>query len=232
MPTTTNFGWTTPADTDLVKDGAAAIRTALGGVDTSFVDLKGGTTGQVLSKASGTDLDFTWVASSAAPGLVHLNTTTGTGVTSISIGSNASPLFSTTYDNYKIIVVCDSDNTESSVSFRLRANTTDLTSAVYNNQNVGGADTTAFAQRSLSATSGKVMDNHTSDYTNITEILLTNPFNSRNKAFVSNSMSTRNTLAAIVNNGYVADTSSYNGITFLSPHNINNATIYVYGLAK
>lgn len=63
MPTTTtNFGWTVPSDTDLVKDGAAAIRTALGGVDTSMVDLKGGTTGQVLSKASGTDMDFTWVA--------------------------------------------------------------------------------------------------------------------------------------------------------------------------
>lgn len=62
MATTTNFGWETPDDTDLVKDGAAAIRTALGGVDTSFVDLKGGTTGQILSKASGTDLDFTWTS--------------------------------------------------------------------------------------------------------------------------------------------------------------------------
>lgn len=62
MATTTNFGWETPDDTDLVKDGAAAIRTALGGVDTSFVDLKGGTTGQVLSKASNTDLDFVWSA--------------------------------------------------------------------------------------------------------------------------------------------------------------------------
>lgn len=62
MPTTTNFGWTTPADTDLVKDGALAIRTLGNGVDTSFLDLKGGTTGQVLSKASNTDLDFTWVA--------------------------------------------------------------------------------------------------------------------------------------------------------------------------
>jgi hypothetical protein len=61
MATTTNFGWETPDDTDLVKDGAAAIRTALGGVDTSFVDLKGGTTGQVLSKASNTDLDFSWI---------------------------------------------------------------------------------------------------------------------------------------------------------------------------
>lgn len=62
MPTTSNFGWTTPADTDLVKDGAAAIRTLGNGIDTSFLDLKGGTTGQVLSKASNTDLDFTWVA--------------------------------------------------------------------------------------------------------------------------------------------------------------------------
>jgi hypothetical protein len=60
MATTTNFGWETPDDTDLVKDGAAAIRTALGGVDTSFVDLKGGTTGQVLAKASNTDLDYSW----------------------------------------------------------------------------------------------------------------------------------------------------------------------------
>ena len=63
MATTTNFGWTTPNDTDLVKDGAAAIRTALGGVDTSFVDLKGGTTGQILAKNSGTDLDFVWSSS-------------------------------------------------------------------------------------------------------------------------------------------------------------------------
>jgi hypothetical protein len=60
MATTTNFGWETPDDTDLVKDGAAAIRTSLNGVDTSFVDLKGGTTGQVLAKNSGTDLDFIW----------------------------------------------------------------------------------------------------------------------------------------------------------------------------
>lgn len=61
MPTTTNFGWTTPADTDLVKDGAAAIRTLGNGVDSSMAQLKGGTTGQVLSKTSNTDMAFTWV---------------------------------------------------------------------------------------------------------------------------------------------------------------------------
>lgn len=62
MPSTTNFGWTTPADTDLVKDGAAAIRTLGNGIDTSFLDLKGGTSGQILAKNSNTDLDFVWVA--------------------------------------------------------------------------------------------------------------------------------------------------------------------------
>jgi hypothetical protein len=35
MPTTTNFGWTIPADTDLVKDGAAAIRTLGNAIDTT-----------------------------------------------------------------------------------------------------------------------------------------------------------------------------------------------------
>ena len=61
MATTTNFGWTTPDDTSLVKDGAAAIRTLGQSIDTSMMDLEGGTTGQVLSKASNTDMDFTWV---------------------------------------------------------------------------------------------------------------------------------------------------------------------------
>lgn len=61
MATTTNFGWETPDDTDLVKDGASAMRTLGNSIDTSFVDLKGGTSGQMLTKASGTDLDFTWV---------------------------------------------------------------------------------------------------------------------------------------------------------------------------
>jgi hypothetical protein len=77
--TTTNFGWTVPSDTDLVKDGAAAIRTALGGVDTSMVDLKGGTTGQVLSKNSNTDMDFTWIAQDDTT--LALNAQTGTTYT-------------------------------------------------------------------------------------------------------------------------------------------------------
>jgi hypothetical protein len=60
--TTTNFGWDIPQSTDLVKDGATAIAALGQDIDTALVDLKGGTTGQVLAKATNADLDFSWVA--------------------------------------------------------------------------------------------------------------------------------------------------------------------------
>jgi hypothetical protein len=59
--TTPNYGWSVPTSTDLVKNGATAIETLGDSIDASFVGLKGGTTGQVLSKTSGTDLAFTWI---------------------------------------------------------------------------------------------------------------------------------------------------------------------------
>ena len=58
--TTPNFGWTVPTSTDYVKDGAAAIETLGDSIDASLVDLKGGTTGQVLAKNTNTDMDFVW----------------------------------------------------------------------------------------------------------------------------------------------------------------------------
>jgi hypothetical protein len=60
--TTPNFGWSVPTSSDLVKNGATAIETLGDSIDASLVDLKGGTTGQVLTKASNTDMDFSWVA--------------------------------------------------------------------------------------------------------------------------------------------------------------------------
>jgi hypothetical protein len=44
MATTTNYSWTTPDDTDLVKDGAAAIRTLGSSVDTTTKALNPSTT--------------------------------------------------------------------------------------------------------------------------------------------------------------------------------------------
>jgi hypothetical protein len=76
--TTPNFGWDIPQSTDLVKDGATAIAALGTDIDTSLVDLKGGTTGQVLSKNSNTDMDFTWVAQDDSNAIQNaLLTTTG-----------------------------------------------------------------------------------------------------------------------------------------------------------
>ena len=63
--TTPNFGWAVPTSSDLVKNGATAIETLGDAIDASMVDLKGGTTGQVLSKATNTDMDFAWITPSA-----------------------------------------------------------------------------------------------------------------------------------------------------------------------
>jgi hypothetical protein len=62
MATSPSFNWPEPDNTDLVKNGALAIRTAVDAIDTSMTDLLGGTTGQVLAKASDTNMDFSWVA--------------------------------------------------------------------------------------------------------------------------------------------------------------------------
>lgn len=75
--TTPNFGWPVPTSTDLVKDGATAMEALGDAIDTSMVDLKGGTTGQILSKASSADMDFSWTTPN--PGDIT-GVTAGTGI--------------------------------------------------------------------------------------------------------------------------------------------------------
>ena len=59
---TTYFGWVMPTASDLVTDLPADFNVFGQGVDTSMQDLLGGTTGQILSKTSNTNMDFTWVS--------------------------------------------------------------------------------------------------------------------------------------------------------------------------
>jgi hypothetical protein len=126
MPNTTNFNWSTPADTDLVKNGASAIRTLGSAIDTSFVDFKGGTTGQVLKKTSGTDLDVEW--GTASSGLTLINTTSFSAVASQSIND----VFSATYDNYKIIFSdLVSTAASSTITMRLRVSGADNSDNAY-----------------------------------------------------------------------------------------------------
>ena len=57
---TTYFGWVMPNSADLVTDLPADFNVFGQGVDTSMSQLLGGTTGQVLSKTSATNMAFTW----------------------------------------------------------------------------------------------------------------------------------------------------------------------------
>ena len=102
MATTTNYGWATPDDTDLVKDGAAAIRTLGSSADTTVKNLSPGTTagdldyytsgtakarlgigtaGQVLKVNSGATAPE-WGASGGGKVLQVVNAQTSTLVTS------------------------------------------------------------------------------------------------------------------------------------------------------
>ena len=74
---TSNFGWQMPTSTDLVTDLPADFEVFGQAVDTSLADLKGGTTGQILTKNSNTDMDFVWSSESGDISAV----TAGTGLT-------------------------------------------------------------------------------------------------------------------------------------------------------
>jgi len=65
---TTYFGWVMPTSTDLVTDLPADFNVFGQGVDTSLQYLLGGTTGQVLSKTSNTNMAFTWAC---CPQVIH-----------------------------------------------------------------------------------------------------------------------------------------------------------------
>ena len=75
---TTPFNWQMPTNTDLVTDLPADFEVFGQAVATSMADLLGGTTGQVLSKATNADMDFTWT--SANPGDIT-GVTAGVGIT-------------------------------------------------------------------------------------------------------------------------------------------------------
>ena len=85
---TSNFGWQMPTSTDLVTDLPADFEVFGQAVDTSLADLKGGTTGQSLTKNSNTDMDFVW-ATPASGGMTLLasGSLSGTITTLSSISS-------------------------------------------------------------------------------------------------------------------------------------------------
>jgi len=70
MATTPNYGWVTPAPSNFVTNLPADFETFADAVDGDLAGLLGGTTGQVLTKDSGTDHDFSWQTASGIPATI------------------------------------------------------------------------------------------------------------------------------------------------------------------
>lgn len=144
MATTTNYGWETPDDTDLVKDGASAIRTLGSSIDTTTKNLNPqtttgalayrssvanvntalpiGTAGQVLTVNSGATAPE-W-ATPATPTsnftLINAGGTALTGAATITVSSISAK-------NKLRIVIQSGSSANASSEFRLRFNTDSTT---------------------------------------------------------------------------------------------------------
>lgn len=134
MATTTNYGWETPDDTDLVKDGASAIRSLGSAIDTTvfnnasagiaktIIDAKGdlisataadtparlavGTNGQVLTADSTTSTGLKWAAASSVASAVSAYTSNSTTSTSYVSGATDVAVTLTTGTKALVIIGC------------------------------------------------------------------------------------------------------------------------------
>jgi hypothetical protein len=135
MPTTTNYGWTTPADTDLVKDGASAIRTLGTAIDTTTKNLNPETTLGDIAYRSSTANTNTRLALGTAGQVLTVNsgatapewsTLTVGGMTLISTTSlsGATVTLSSIPSTYKdlILIVYGMTNATGNGRFRIAPN--------------------------------------------------------------------------------------------------------------
>ena len=219
MATTTNYGWTTPDDTALVKDGAAAIRTLGSSVDTTTKALNPsttlgdieyrsstantntrlgiGTTGQILAVSGGVPA---WTTPSGA-GMALITSNTFSGVTTVSVNN----CFSATYDAYKIVVEMTASGGVNAFTFRTRVSGSDETGSVYSDVGSWGNNN---SQTSLRAgwTGNPGACNSVFD--------IFNPFlaTTTQVAGVGGALDVASGVSAFM--GHVNNTTSYTGFTF------------------
>jgi hypothetical protein len=199
---TTNYSFDIPQSSDLVKDGATAIATLGQDIDTAM---------------------FTALGTKKA-GMVLLNTTSFSGVTTQSFNN----VFSSTYDNYKILVTTSSD-ADTDFSIRLRAGGTDnSTASSYIIQRLTANSTTVAGVRLT--TSYWQGFNIFNDNNNAIELTLFRPFLASRTLLTGSVMYSLNNA---VFQGYVGQhnqSTSYDGFTFYGA--TFTGTISIYGFNK
>ena len=230
MATSPLFGWQEPDDTSLVKDGAAAIRTLGNAIDTSMGDLLGGTTGQILSKNSNTNMDFTWATPATPSALTFITGTSFSAVSSVSLPTNT---FSTTYLNYKIIFnITAAGGAITETRFRLRAAGTDNTSAVYSNGgyeiNSAGGSSASSGQTQTSVLWGN-MATSTAEFTKF-EMTVFSPKATAYTTFNVNGSKGTATWKAMT--GFHESTTSFDAMTFYPDAGTITGSYRVYGIAN
>lgn len=188
------------------------------------------TAGQVLTiSAAGTS---TWSTPTGA-GLVLISSSSFSGATTHSFGSDASPIFTSTYTNYKIILdnlLCASTTTN--ITFRVRANTTDLTAGDYNSENLLASGASVSAALTANGTSW-IIGQIGSDRRSSIVMEIHNPQTATDTTFESlNYVTISGTGSALrVSSGLILNTNSYNGLTIIGSSNIQG-TISIYGYRK
>ena len=226
--TTTNFGWDIPQSTDLVKDGATAIAALGQDIDTAFVDFKGGTTGQVLKKTSGTDLDVEW--GTASSGLTLINTTSFSGVSSQSIND----IFSATYDHYQIVVNVSGSAFQSG-SIRLRVAGADNTNATYDycGQYMSSASTVWQNSGAAADQTNWLGFMYGTNGLQFNRINIYNPFSANRTLFYGETHEPGAGNVMVIRSGQFRNTTSFTGISFIqSGGSTFTGSIQVYGFNK
>jgi hypothetical protein len=136
--TTPNFGWAVPTSSDLVKNGATAIETLGDAIDASMMDLKGGTTDQVLAKNSSTDMDFKWVTAAAGGGSIDWVAVNSGGT---SLSGSTTTISGISGANHLLVTWLDASGNSTSGDFEVNINGDTGTNYFYGGTYAAGGTT-------------------------------------------------------------------------------------------
>jgi hypothetical protein len=163
---------------------------------------------------------------SATSSISSTGAVTFSGASSISVND----VFSTTYDNYRIILTSQPATSEHSIGFRMRVSGSDLTTSTYSYaEQVLGANGTSYNQTSTSDNKIVVGRTGSNGMGSIT-IDIAQPFLTQRTTITYLSIADGTTTLFVGNGGgLVQNTTSYTGFTFYPGGSTITGTVRVYG---